>query len=102
MIKYHLKAHKELSRFNFEVRDKFKAYFVEFENNEGLSTEKFKKLHGTELYEFRIKVSSVIYRAIGGFLEADFIIVLIFKKQSQKTPGNILKLAGKRFNEVKC
>jgi len=68
--------------------------------NVDLPKSKFKKLSGADLFELRVKSRDSIYRGIGGFLKPDFVIVLFFKKKSQKTPLSILLKAQKRYNEL--
>jgi phage-related protein len=94
------KAEKELRDFPLEIQKQFLNYFKDFENGEILSLKEFKKLSGSDLYEFRVKGKSGIYRAIAGRVKPDLIVVVFFHKKTQKTPKEILKTAGNRLRNI--
>jgi phage-related protein len=100
MIKFHNKALDEVNEYGESTIEKFKRYFKAFDAHEKLAKSKFKKLRGTELYEFRVRLEEGTFRALGGFVKPDLVILLVFQKKTQKTPNNIIKLARKRLNEL--
>ena len=94
-------ADKELKKLPLVVRKRFLIYFEEIENNESLSVTEFKKLSGTELFEFRVKDQVGIFRAIAGKIHNKIYILAVFKKKSQKTPKNQLEKAKRRLSQIK-
>lgn len=79
------------------MRSKLLVLFDYLESGNKLSRADFKKLTSTDLLEFKYKK----WRLIGAWHKSDFIIVVIFYKQSQATPKQILQLAVNRLNDLK-
>jgi phage-related protein len=94
------KADKELLKFPNEIRRRFFKYFRDFAKGEILTTKVLKKLSGHELYEFRVKGESGIYRALAGKINPNLIIVLFFHKKSQKTPTQLIQTAERRLKSI--
>ena len=60
-----------------------------------------RKLHGTKLWEIRLKDSKGIARVIFVALRVDEIIVLhAFRKKTEKTPKQAIELALQRLKEI--
>lgn len=81
-----------------EVKRKLNFFFSVLEEEGALPRSKLKALSGTRLWEFRVSNKGETFRALGGFYDNSFLITAIFKKQTQKVPLDIIKLAEKRFN----
>lgn len=76
---------KEWNQLDQKVRDEF-AFVFEILNTKGnWPSSKFKLLAGTRFWEFRVKVDGLAYRAIGTFCSRDFLVLILFHKQTQKT-----------------
>jgi phage-related protein len=93
------KARKELYELPKEAQEKFNSLFIGMNNEFRLDLNKFKKLRNFNLYEFRVKHNSNIYRGIGGYSYKIFVLSLIFQKKSQKIPLREIKTALTRYKK---
>jgi phage-related protein len=91
------KAQSEFNKLPIPVQKKFNFLFTNKEAGRELASSKFKKLVNTNLFEFRVKHDSNIYRGIGAIDKEDLLLTVFFKKKTQKTPKDIIKIAYQRF-----
>jgi phage-related protein len=94
------KSQKELLEFPNDIYSRFINYFDVLNEGKFLSSKYFKKLSGIRLYEFRVKGKSGIYRGLAGEIKHDLIVVLFFKKNTQKTPRKEIASALSRLNQL--
>lgn len=99
-VKVTKSADKEFLSLPKEVRRKFLVIFDLVEHEDYVEKSKFKKLKGYNLYELRVKHDTNIYRAIGGMIKPDIVVVVFFVKKSQKIPTKILNKAINRFKSL--
>jgi len=92
------KADKELKKLPLKIQKKFLNYFQDYSEGLPLSEKIYKKLKGSDFFEFRVKGESGIYRAIAAKVSPDLIVVLFFHKKSQKTPVKEIKTATSRIS----
>ncbi|MDQ6985186.1 MAG: type II toxin-antitoxin system RelE/ParE family toxin [Candidatus Dojkabacteria bacterium] len=96
------KAQREKDSLGHLIASRFDTLFGKLNSGQDLSTKDFKKLKGyKQLYEFRIKQNTNIYRAIGGMIKKDVLIVLFIKKKSNKLSLNVFNTVLKRLNQFK-
>ena len=88
-----------LDTLSDKVVQKIVAVMELAETERIVSTRFFKKLSGTELYEFRIRWESSIYRLLC-FFDRDNKVVIThgFVKKAQKTPQRQIQMA-ERFRQ---
>jgi phage-related protein len=94
------KSKKELLSFPEEIYSKFTNYFDILEKDRSLGNKYFKKLSGTNLFEFRVKAKSGIYRGLAGKIKPNLVVVVFFKKKTQKTPLKEIKTALYRLKTI--
>jgi phage-related protein len=99
-IHFHELADREYQKLDRAVQNKFRNIFNAVEKGDPIPLNAKKSFRGTEMFEYRVKVNTNIYRAIGSAFAPDQIILLFFQKKSQKTPLRILETAIKRFKSL--
>jgi phage-related protein len=93
------KAQNDFDKLPFLVQEKFNTLFRGLINETILDSTKFKKLKGLNLYEFRVKHDTNIYRGIGGIIKPNLLVTIFFKKKTQGIPDNQLKTALSRYKK---
>ena len=91
----------ELKDLPERIVSKFIQIFRIRSKGEELSRKNFKSVAGTRLFEARVKDKSGIYRGVCGRLGTDLVVVLFFKKKTQKIPRDVLRTAQKRLATYK-
>ena len=92
------KAEKELRRFSGKVQIKLESYLKILREEGNLRFPESRKIE-RKLWELRIKYKGE-YRGLYSYIEETYIIILLFfKKKSQKTPLKFIKTAKKRLRE---
>lgn len=99
-VLFHLRAEEEYWNLKISVQNKFDLLFKEFTDRKRLSKENFKKIVNSDLFEFRARQRGDIFRAIGGFIKPNFVIVLIFQKKTNKLPMKEFEKAIKRYRQL--
>jgi phage-related protein len=94
------KSLEEFQNLEKDVQFEFQTLFRSLKEEHQLPRKYFKKLTSTEFYEFRIRTNRSIYRVICAVIKPNLVILLIFKKKTQKMPKRLLGLAKKRLNQL--
>jgi phage-related protein len=95
------KARIEIHKLSVEVQKKLYQIFLLYEVKDKITKKEFKKLKGSNLFEFRIKDGSGIYRALAGKIQNKMVILSVFQKKSVKTPEKEIKKAKNRLKNIK-
>jgi phage-related protein len=90
------KAQKELFKFDKKVQDKFREVFKAVENEEMLPSHLTRSIN-KQVFEYRIKYNTNTYRAIAGEIKEGIVVVLFYKKKTQKLPLREKKTAIERL-----
>lgn len=89
-------ARKELAKFSKRVQEEFDSYFDTLSEKGKLEFPNARKLT-RKLFEVRIKLEGE-YRGFYAYVRTTHIVVLhIFRKKTQKTPLQDIRLAEKRL-----
>ena len=89
-------ALKELSKLPLSAQVTLARVLRARVRGDEVSSKFFKKIT-SKLFEVRVKDKTGIYRGICGFVKPDLIVVLVFKKKTQKLPRNIIRAAEGRL-----
>jgi phage-related protein len=95
-IEFHEKAKEEFTRLNERDKELLAGLFERLKKDSHLPRNKFKNLSGSCLYEFRARR----YRALGAWRKGYFVVLVLFQKDSQKTPLSKIRLAYSRLEEL--
>lgn len=98
IVLIHPDARKEILLLDRKAGFQLLSLFEILSAGEVLPRNKFKKLSGYDLYEFRVSGKKTIYRALATYRQSKLIVLRVFKKQTQKTPIKEIRLALKRTN----
>jgi phage-related protein len=93
------KAQKDFNKLPIAVKEKFDTLFRGLVIETIFDSTKFKKLKGVNLYEFRVKYDTNIYRGIGGMIKPNLLVTIFFQKKTQGLPKKYLRTALSRYNK---
>lgn len=94
----HTSAEKELCEFDAKVRDKFVALFDSIEKGKVIPRKKYRAMAGAKgLFEFRVSNVRCAYRGLCWKFNVELLVVVFFRKQTQRTPPKMVKLAKHRL-----